>query len=408
MNTIKNLIILTIASASLPAMARINFVIDSPLEISATHNVCQPAKVQERTAVESKLPTEIASDYDFQYYWLDNSGTISNTWETSITEIVSGEKPGEYYIEGLLADTFRDAIAASGSKVDRIAATYDAATGTLDIACGQHLFDFKNSGTVIPLSILAITKAEKGWRISKDGTLKLTHTDRGFATAETSDVVGLFIGNITPQNRVQGFGGALYPALNEFNGVMLFSVTPNLETEPLPQLCDIYSEVKDGKLHIYNFANFGYHVDMTIDYSLSERKAWAKDAVIDYLLDSDGIPTPFYAANSLSGNQYGDPERDDKGQYVFSAQIATDDLGNNVLQPNPWGAYIANNFIGLYSNTNIMLFYPLPKDSGVTAPITTEDGQAEYYNLQGILVDEPIHGKLYIRRQGSSVSKIIF
>lgn len=408
MGAIRNLLILVMACASLPAMAGMPFFTDCPAELpAAAGKPC--AKAPARLAVDAESSADIASDYDFQYYWLSGSGEISNTWETSITEIVAGDAEGEYFINGLLADTFKDAIAASGSEVESIAATYDAEAGTLTIECGQHLFDYKDEDTVIPLSILAVSTTDKGWRISKEGTLTLVRTDRGFATAASSEAVGFFIGYITPQNRIQGFGGTIYPAFNEFNGVMLFTVTPDLETEAIPQLCDIYSEVKEGKLHIYNFANFGYHVDMTMDYSLKEKRAWATDAVIDHLLDTMGEETPFYAANSLDGSHYGEPVRDDANRYYFSADIVTDNLGNSVLAPGVWGAFIGNSFLGLYPYTNIMLFYPLTEESGIETPVATpSDAPAEYFNLQGIPVTNPEPGRLYIRRHGASVAKIVY
>lgn len=204
MGSIRNLLILAMACASLPAMAGMPFFTDCPAELPvAAGKPC--AKAPARLAVDAESSANIASDYDFQYYWLSGSGEISNTWETSITEIVAGEAEGEYFINGLLADTFKDAIAASGSEVESIAATYDAEAGTLTIECGQHLFDYKDEDTVIPLSILAVSTTDKGWRISKEGTLTLVRTERGFATAASSEAVGFFIGNVTPQNRIQGF-----------------------------------------------------------------------------------------------------------------------------------------------------------------------------------------------------------
>ena len=63
--------------------------------------------------------------------------------------------------------------------------------------------------------------------------------------------------------------------------------------------------------------------------------------------------------------------------------------------------------LGLYSRTEIMLFYPL-ESSGVVSPAVSGDNTPVYYNLQGYSVDNPVRGSLYIRRQGTRTDKIVF
>lgn len=48
----------------------------------------------------------------------------------------------------------------------------------------------------------------------------------------------------------------------------------------------------------------------------------------------------------------------------------------------------------------------LPDGAGVDAPVVGEDGEAQYYNLQGLPVAEPSSG-LYIRRQGGKATKVL-
>ncbi len=356
---------------------------------------------------------DIASDYDYCYYWLESNGAISNTWETTITELVAGDAEGKYVIKGLFADTFRP----EGDKsftVNDVSASYDASTGLLDIACGQHLFDYKQGENTYPISLLAIRRGDKGWSVSDSGTLRLLRTERGFGLAAVSDVVGFYLGMIDPDTkRISGFGGAIYPEMHEFNGVMIYMVTANMDAEMMPVMNDIYSYVKDGRIYIDNFANFGYHVTMTMEYDTAKGIAWAYDAKLDELQNLDGGMTPFYAANSLDGNDdYGMPVVDNEGRFYFSANIAKDNIGNTVLQVPIWGAYIEQNTLALYGSTNIMLFYPLPESSSAIDEVSATDGDydcpAVYYDLQGHQVAHPVKGRMYVRVAGNKADKLIF
>ncbi len=382
--------------ATVPDLAEIENVILSP-EV-------QEANLRKAAGSDSSFDASRTSyDYDCCYYWLGNDGSVSNTWETSITGM-EADGNGGWLIKGLFADTFSFVSGGSRIEVDDIAAHYDGESGLFTIECGQHLFDYTTDKGVVPISLLAVRRGEKGWNISGEGTMTFVAGKRTLATAETSDVVGFFFGAITDAGKIQGFGAAIYPVFNEFNGVMIYSVTPDIETEAIPSLNDIYSEVVDGKLHITNFANFGYHVDVALDYSLSLNKAWATDALIDYLADIYGDATPFYAANALEG---GEAQKDGNGSYYFSASVGKDMLGNTVLSVPSWGAYMEGSPLGMYSRTEIMLFYPL-ESSGVVSPAVSGDDAPVYYNLQGYRVDNPARGNLYIRRQGIRTDKIVF
>ncbi len=357
---------------------------------------------------------DIASDYDCCYYWLESSGAISSTWETTITEIVAADADGKYLIKGLFADTFRP----EGDKefaVDDIEAGYDPATGVMTITCGQHLFDYKSGDDTFPISLLAIRKGANGWNITADGTLRMLRTERGFGVLADSEAVGFYLGMINPDTgRISGFGGAIYPEFHEFNGVMIYMVTADVDTQMMAMMCDIYSYVDEGKIHISNFANFGYHVTMTMDYDSAKGEAWAVDAKLDELQNLDGGMTPFYAANSLYGDSdYGMPVVDDAGRFYLSAAITKDNIGNSVLQIPIWGAYIEQNMLALYGSTNIMLFYPLPDSSSGIDEVTSDPDEngaiaPVYYDLQGHLVATPVKGCLYVRVDGSKADKVIY
>ncbi|MDE5705667.1 hypothetical protein [Muribaculum sp.] len=361
----------------------------------------------------SNSGSDIAADYDLCYFWLESNGAISNTWETSIIEITARGIDGEYDIKNMFADTFRPE-GDNSFVVNDIEASYDTSTGLLDIVCGQHLFDYKLGDKIYPISLLALRKGDKGWTISEAGTLRLLHIGSGFTLYAESDVVGFYLGMIDPDTkRISGFGGAIYPKLHEFNGVMIYMVTADMDAEMLPVMNNIYSYVENDRIYIDNFANFGYHVTVAMEYDTAKGIAWTYDAKLDELQNLDGGMTPFYAANSLYGSaDYGMPVFDDYGRYCLSASIVKDNLGNSVLQIPIWGAYIEHNTLALYGSTNIMLFYQLQESlsgiDGISASDIECASSVVYYDLQGHLVSNPIKGRMYVRVAGNQVDKLIY
>ena len=91
-----------IMSAALSAFA------SAPVFVSAPDLIPAPATNHCMTARHTLPAAErtVASDYDCNYYWLSSDGTISDTWETSMTEIVAGEAENEFILKNFLADTF--------------------------------------------------------------------------------------------------------------------------------------------------------------------------------------------------------------------------------------------------------------------------------------------------------------
>ena len=90
--------------------------------------------------------------------------------------------------------------------------------------------------------------------------------------------------------------------------------------------------------------------------------------------------------------------------------IGTSFTRNNVIWPKLSDAY-SEVFLGCYDGDELICGPEAFGMAGIEelAPDSpTQDAPAEYYNLQGIRVTEPAAGNIYIRRQGSKVSKIKF
>ena len=57
-------------------------------------------------------------------------------------------------------------------------------------------------------------------------------------------------------------------------------------------------------------------------------------------------------------------------------------------------------------NTNGKFLVTLPSSASVDSPIVDSEAPVEYYNLQGMRVENPANG-IYIRRQGSKATKVV-
>lgn len=63
--------------------------------------------------------------------------------------------------------------------------------------------------------------------------------------------------------------------------------------------------------------------------------------------------------------------------------------------------------VPMNGNTHNKFLVTIPAQDGVDEITVDEQGTPEYYNMQGMRVDNPTPGCLYIRRTGSKVEKII-
>ena len=85
------------ATKTLPEFKDCDKIIFSTEEETSveSYDACNSVLPSSRDAAQ-EYDNNIASDYDCCYYWLDNNGAISSTWETTITEIVASVTEGKY------------------------------------------------------------------------------------------------------------------------------------------------------------------------------------------------------------------------------------------------------------------------------------------------------------------------
>lgn len=94
--------------------------------------------------------------------------------------------------------------------------------------------------------------------------------------------------------------------------------------------------------------------------------------------------------------------------YDFTSALSGQYM--NLFDVDKLSLYVAKNGAIAPSPIEITLSKTDQVVSGIDAVTgdTDTDATAEYYNLQGILIAEPVPGNLYIRRQGASAQKIVF
>lgn len=68
--------------------------------------------------------------------------------------------------------------------------------------------------------------------------------------------------------------------------------------------------------------------------------------------------------------------------------------------------YFGGRFVTSGDRFKVDLYHPVPGSAGIAGEIVTDEGEVEYFNLQGVKVNNPGKG-LYIRRQGGKTTKEI-
>ncbi|MBD5276473.1 MAG: hypothetical protein HDS30_02290 [Bacteroides sp.] len=84
--------------------------------------------------------------------------------------------------------------------------------------------------------------------------------------------------------------------------------------------------------------------------------------------------------------------------------------GNTITWEGDWGAYSSTHgWFGWYKDCEIVLPFNLTDDLGglnEVAVDNNENAPVEYFNLQGVRINEPAAGQIVIRRQGNKTTKL--
>lgn len=168
----------------------------------------------------------------------------------------------------------------------------------------------------------------------------------------------------------------------------------------------LLAEVADGKLSLYNF--FGIGFDQAVEFAINsaDKKLTANSSKTVTIGQYQSTLAP--AINDLgSATEKGNAT---KGQGDLVATYSVSGGKTTISVPD------FNFFV-----RTAALYYPLTEcsvvldfsiddaNAGISDVIADNDANApvEYFNLQGMRINEPAAGQLVIRRQGKTVSKLI-
>lgn len=203
--------------------------------------------------------------------------------------------------------------------------------------------------------------------------------------------------------------------LNQVNGMCAFGYY-NSNKEPVQEQTLVYNEVVDGNLVTTGLfgAGFGYPVTFTLNQETNT--AVADNQVVTALGDGSGASYDFMFYNLVFTE---DSTKVSVGEPVETFAIIPQEGAEGVMTyiykdytfvGTPYNGQWAPLFDGgiiydfqllyvgdIFDPTGI---HDVQLDKNTNAPV-------EYYNLQGIRVNEPTKGGIYIRRQGNVSTKIM-
>jgi hypothetical protein len=173
------------------------------------------------------------------------------------------------------------------------------------------------------------------------------------------------------------------------NGTSTYTMVDE-EDEDTDFVENVIVSVEDNVVSVENLGGMGLVVKFDIDETA--KTATANNQYFFYVEDAAQNYYPYFLGN-------------EDGSTVVVGQITGD--YNNVIYIPEWylvfNGQVYNQFIEHYITTPFNLL-----SSGGLQDVNVDNNNApiEYFNLQGIRVDNPAQG-IFIRKQGSSASKVI-
>lgn len=164
-----------------------------------------------------------------------------------------------------------------------------------------------------------------------------------------------------------------------------------------------YSE-PDNALYVYGLCGFTPRIKFDIDKenntvcAINQLVSWA----VMPADEDNGLPEETFECYATDFSQ---PE----GSYIVEGILGQDSqTGNNtILLPGPWGDVCEVGSLSAFEESSLTFDFRFHETGNIINMTTdTQSFTTEYYNLQGIRVDEPSSG-IYIRRQGSKVSTVM-
>ena len=174
----------------------------------------------------------------------------------------------------------------------------------------------------------------------------------------------------------------------------------------------IYGEVTgNNKFLVKNLYDYGFGVSVEFDIT-SDKKISAKDVLLVELKEQ-GKVISFYlsATNDVTG------EIDEEAPIEFqgSSEVINTEFGQSTITMFSNSQLLVDLDTSMQyrllwemiQNTQMIFFYDVFSSAGVEdVTVADENAPVEYFNLQGVRVENPEAG-LYIRRQGNTATKVL-
>ncbi len=305
-----------------------------------------------------------------------------------------------------------------------IKATFDPATRKLSIAPNQFLFDFDTTddkGKPVTVAMHVVGSTDRNF--DKDATIDFTW-DFGLLSMTSN---GFTLGQVEEEGQYKGmvFGpGYQWGGFNCFipNGTYAVE-TDQLGQREFPVLgvwkeSPIYRTNSDEvigytKAYVVNFCGFDMlRVLPLVNAGNDKVKIDATYGYTGYNL----LYAPTINANYIYDEQYYAAEVDAKGMpqgqgFELYGNIEQSTDSRFVVSFPDYGLFTENDVLfgsAIWTN-GVLTFAPnaITGIETVSANVDNTNAPVVYYNLQGMRVNNPAAGNLYIRVQGSDVTKII-
>ncbi len=336
-----------------------------------------------------------------QYYYNMVQGDNAGNQGPYIAAIVEGDAANTLDVYGFFLGATRD------GYQNKVTGTYDQAKGVLTIKNGTSIGTVQFSDG--PAELYIYLQDWDTYKIlDKDIEFKYTPATHSLNFEAANDGQSFTENLIICTNANASVGQAIktgmaFPVtMNLFavNGTM--SLTFNTSNGASPSQSLVYYEAFDNSLFVSNIQGLGYDVmvEMTVD------KAAKTASLIDQSLTLDlggdfGERTCYFGVaqgQSLYTN------------VTFAGQTTNDESGVSTVLSTPKYLLIDDEGVGFnVSNATIELFDVALFDATAIENVTVdfdENAPVEYFNLQGVRVENPANG-LYIKRQGNKVAKVI-
>ena len=297
---------------------------------------------------------------------------------------------------------------------------YDAVEGTLTFQPQTVADGLSATGAPFEKMVISVCEAADGEDIPTDAPIvfavDIPNRNLYYEGEIDNGSVTTFVGiaALDSENEVVGFMDYLAIIdLNEVNGMSTFHWADSEQNQLVKEEVYVYNEVVEGNLVTTGLFGVGFSWPVTFTLDKETGKAVADNQVIASTSDKS-IEFMFY---NLIFNE--DSTGVSVGEPVETFNIIPQEGAEGVM------TYIYKDYTSVLTSYNGKLYalfdggliygFQILYIGDVFDPTGIHDVQldkntnapVEYYNLQGIRVNEPTKGGIYIRRQGNVSTKIM-